>query len=287
MKGRRIFVCGLILAVVALWTFYPLWSYLFKDVFINSTHLDIGVFGDSYGALNTLFSGLAFTGIIVSIFLQSQELSETRKDINRQTKEFESQTLALKKQVFENTFFQLLSVFRTTTDGVYVNVFDDNGDVIEVINGRRAFTSLFKSHFNYVYIFDEDVPPIEIIREKYLSFDRRYGSSVGPYCRTLYQALKIIDDSEMDSSDKKMYANIVRAQLSLHELYIIFFCGLSEYGDGSFKFYLEKYEFFEHLPMNILPEKDGRLKMKDIVNLYNRRAYGKTNIEVINEFHAK
>ncbi|MBU2103599.1 hypothetical protein KKD95_01140 [Patescibacteria group bacterium] len=40
-----------------------------------------GLFGDSFGALNALFSGFAFLGIIYTIILQSQELGLQRKEL--------------------------------------------------------------------------------------------------------------------------------------------------------------------------------------------------------------
>ncbi|MGA6117407.1 hypothetical protein [Sphingobacterium anhuiense] len=43
--------------------------------------------GDSYGALNTLFSGFAFAGIIISIFSQNQELKLQRKELRLQRRE--------------------------------------------------------------------------------------------------------------------------------------------------------------------------------------------------------
>ncbi|MBI5790399.1 MAG: hypothetical protein HZA63_02880 [Rhodocyclales bacterium] len=40
-----------------------------------------GLFGDSYGALNALFSGLAFAGVIATLLLQRQELSYQREEL--------------------------------------------------------------------------------------------------------------------------------------------------------------------------------------------------------------
>ena len=49
-----------------------------------------GTFGDMFGALNALFAGLAFAGLIVAILLQREELklqrlelTETRKELSR------------------------------------------------------------------------------------------------------------------------------------------------------------------------------------------------------------
>lgn len=40
-----------------------------------------GQFGDVFGAANAFFSGLAFTGLIYTIFLQREELSLQRKEL--------------------------------------------------------------------------------------------------------------------------------------------------------------------------------------------------------------
>lgn len=40
-----------------------------------------GTFGDMFGAINALFSGLAFLGLIIALILQKKELEEQRKEI--------------------------------------------------------------------------------------------------------------------------------------------------------------------------------------------------------------
>jgi hypothetical protein len=61
--------------------------------------------GDSYGALNALFSGLAFAGVIVAILLQSaelrlqrEELEDTRQVMEKHAEAAEQQRVALKAQ---------------------------------------------------------------------------------------------------------------------------------------------------------------------------------------------
>lgn len=39
-----------------------------------------GVFGDSFGAVNALFSGLAFAGVVIALIIQTDELREARLD---------------------------------------------------------------------------------------------------------------------------------------------------------------------------------------------------------------
>ncbi|MDX8255243.1 hypothetical protein [Acinetobacter pittii] len=46
-----------------------------------------GSFGDSYGSLNTLFSGWAFALLLISLFMQRKELQEQRKELSAQREE--------------------------------------------------------------------------------------------------------------------------------------------------------------------------------------------------------
>ena len=43
-----------------------------------------GVFGDQYGALNALFSGIAFAVLVATVFLQRNELRATRREMREQ-----------------------------------------------------------------------------------------------------------------------------------------------------------------------------------------------------------
>jgi len=65
--------------IVVIWYNYPAFvRYIQPELGELSER---GQFGDSYGGLNTLFSGLAFLGIIVAIFLQMKELGLQRKEL--------------------------------------------------------------------------------------------------------------------------------------------------------------------------------------------------------------
>lgn len=123
-------IVSLFCFILLIWFTYPLWMkfsfHLLPDFGLEVPEIEnsekakiadkksfgelFGTFGDSFGALNTLFSGFAFAGIIISIFLQSKELKATREEVQEQKKEFERQTKIFKKQAFENTFFQMLNL---------------------------------------------------------------------------------------------------------------------------------------------------------------------------------
>ena len=62
---------------------------------------DVGVFGDQYGALNALFSGIAFAALVATVFLQRNELRATRREMREQNKtaKISAQALSLSNRV--------------------------------------------------------------------------------------------------------------------------------------------------------------------------------------------
>lgn len=57
-----------------------------------------GTYGDSYGSLNTLFSGLAFAILIISLFMQRQELQAQRQELEAQRNEIKESNAIADKQ---------------------------------------------------------------------------------------------------------------------------------------------------------------------------------------------
>ena len=58
-----------------------------------------GQFGDLFGSINALFSGLAFLGLIYAILLQRKELSLQREELKLQREEMAGSRAELKHQV--------------------------------------------------------------------------------------------------------------------------------------------------------------------------------------------
>ena len=69
-----------------------------------------GTAGDMFGGLTALFSGLAFAGLITTLFMQRQELSLQRKELGLQRNELAQTREVFQIQRFENTFFGLLKL---------------------------------------------------------------------------------------------------------------------------------------------------------------------------------
>ncbi|MFC4635768.1 hypothetical protein ACFO3O_17795 [Dokdonia ponticola] len=82
--SKRNIILG-ILFILALWVISALIIYFSFDL-----SADRGTFGDMFGAINSLFSGLALFGIIISILIQQNELNLQRKELSDTRLEFKT-----------------------------------------------------------------------------------------------------------------------------------------------------------------------------------------------------
>ncbi len=229
---------------------YLISYYLFPNDLCSS-----GLFGDMFGGINALFSGLAFVGIILTIYLQKRELSLqreelvlqreelvlTRKEIKGQKEQLEEQNKTLRHQNFENTFFQLLAHFNQIVEEI--TIITPHGTFNGRVNFQRWYSRIKK---RYV---DLKQPPSnlseqDLIKQVNKEFYNDHESSVGHYFRTLYSIFKYVHNSRVE--DKKFYTNIVRAQLSSYELFLIFYNCLSSLGEVKFKPLVERYGVLKH-----------------------------------------
>ncbi len=64
---------------------------LFLNWYLLHNSGDRGTFGDMFGVANALFSGLAFGGIIFTIYLQREDLKSTRVELKEAREEFRIQ----------------------------------------------------------------------------------------------------------------------------------------------------------------------------------------------------
>ncbi len=58
-----------------------------------------GQFGDLFGSVNALFSGLAFAGLLITVRLQQQQLSTQQQELKLQREEMASSRKELARQV--------------------------------------------------------------------------------------------------------------------------------------------------------------------------------------------
>lgn len=83
-----------IIFLISFFTIIYFWRNGLCSQFSTFWGLNLGMFGDYFGALNTLFAGLAFAGLIVTISQQSQDLKATREEIRLASEQYAMQTLS-------------------------------------------------------------------------------------------------------------------------------------------------------------------------------------------------
>lgn len=251
----------IVLFVVVLWLLN--WWYL-VDI------EDRGTFGDMFGGINALFSGLAFAGVIYAILLQRRELELQRRELELNRSELAGQREALtaqnatmERQSFESTFFQLL---RLHNEILAAMDFPARKQPTQVVTGRDCF-SAFRSEL--ARIWNKGLPEhmgsteLNRVNKTYLAFYNSRQADLGHYFRTLYNLIKFVDLSPVD--DKRIYTNLIRAQLSSDELFLLFYNCLSDLGADRFKPLIEKYALFNNLNRETLiePEKHSILYLSE------------------------
>ncbi len=211
-----------------------------------------------FGAVNALFSGLAFAGVIFAIFLQRHEIKLQRKELELQRKELaltrgelkgqkhqmEAQNKTLRTQSFENTFFQMLGLHNEIVENISHSWLNPN----VTRNGRDCLAFIYKE---FVYYNAKNLSGADdcSINKRYLHFYRDYEHLLGHYFRNMYNIVKFVKNNP--EKDKKLYTNLLRAQLSAPELALLFYNCLSNNGREKFKPLIEEFALLKNLPADI------------------------------------
>lgn len=213
-----------------------------------------GTFGDMFGAVNALFSGLAFVGIIFTIMLQRKELelqrnelSLTRRVMNGQKQEMAAQNATLVKQNFENTFFAMLRLHHEL-----INAMDSTNTAGTSLKGRDSFNGMY-SHLKHYWDTDPRIKTLKNDEEKrrliYERLSSKNESDMGPHYRSTKSLLDFIAQSQI--GNKPFYYTLVRDAFTNYELILIFYGCLARY-DEAFKKLIEEAALFKNLNNSLL-----------------------------------
>lgn len=218
-----------------------------------STLQDKGQFGDSFGVFTSLFSALAFGGVLFTLWYQHQTLLHNKRDADIRH--------------FESVLFNLISAYNSVVQDMDLhNVQTKNF----VASGRDCFYRYFVRNLRPAYKRLKAEQPngdeLELARSAYGGVWLRHRHNLSHYLRFLYNIFKYIDSAELSVDLKKKYTNIVRAQLSDYELLILFYNCLHKNGSERFKPLVERYAIFNNLPEDMLLNPTHR-------HLYSPSAY--------------
>lgn len=206
---------------------------------------DRGTFGEMFGAVNALFTGLAFAGLIITLYIEHREYKE--------------QNTTSKILRFENTLFNLLSIQLNITNNLYYS---------DGYNHHNEGENPFDFVYNKAIMFKENPQNMNIrgingyikSNDKISAYINAPGIEIfDHYFRHLYRIFKYIDESPLiKDQDRYNYTCIVRAQLSESELLMLFYNALNVKDDGEYKFknLIEKYALFNNIRKEKLARQD-------------------------------
>lgn len=241
---------ALFVGVLALWSAYWIWIIHHMP---GDKSAERGQFGDMFGGITSLFSALAFAGLLYTIFLQRQELSETRAVMINQEKQLSDQATTLRLQQFESTFFQLVSLHHEIVQGMATGN----------LQGRAVVKAMFE-RAGELYAENFLISAERLIRLLNRELQREFGYNLGHYFRNLYHIAKFVH--ETNPPEAKRYMSLLRAQLSHPELVLLFINALDPKYVG-WHTYIYAYALFEPMPQ-------WRFN-GEVLRLYNDvRAYG-------------
>ena len=230
-------------------TLYGL-AWLLTDKFISIPEYR-GLFGDKFGAVNALFSGLAFAGLIITLILQRKELSLQREELEQTRGEFVEQNRTQKRQRFENTYFNLVSLHQHITDNLEYEC-PDGADPFEA-KGREVFRKFYieKNNFNDTWGIKGFLKNKNV--EAFLDYKDIYRFN--HYFHSFDGILSYIDTSDLlENCERYQYVVMLRNTLSDSERSMLFYYYASS--GGWHKQMAEKYALFYDVHPNDLAKED-------------------------------
>ncbi|MEN4936421.1 putative phage abortive infection protein [Pantoea agglomerans] len=191
----------------------------------------LGTYGDFVGGLtNPIIGSIGFFALMITITLQIRQ--------NKRSSE----------QSYEASIFNLINLQNNIIENI-----DYSGHV-----KRSSFAKFLEDHTSSFNAIGVIILPVKIYSSAcyfYKIFNSNYNEYFGHYFRNLYTILKTIDNLPESFDRKKYYARILRAQLSMSELTILFLNCLPGVCDkGEYAELLIKYQMLEHLKISALTE---------------------------------
>ncbi|WP_059019370.1 putative phage abortive infection protein [Vibrio coralliirubri] len=217
-------------AVIAIGSYASLLIYLawpINEISINKA----GVFGDSFGILTSLFSALAFAGMIITILLQKEELGLQRQELADTRQEISAQKEILRTQSFNDNFYRLLDYYKDNLSQVVVFDKENNQQITGVSALKYLLDKFSEKQREYKRYYNPHDAQLMKVFEYHLFIDiQQILMKQGRYLRTLQSLLSLVEERTQD--DKSLYWNIIESQLTVHEVKYIFYHTLINSDEG-------------------------------------------------------
>lgn len=134
-----------------------------------STWIPPNEFGDMFGALTCLFSGIAIAGVIAMLRQQHEEMKETRDEFAAQTEQFEEQTKQFQKQIelardaqAWETFYRRVSIIQQLEASITVT-YKQTAGIARTDTGVEAIAYFYKENNRLIKAINEPTKKEKLI----------------------------------------------------------------------------------------------------------------------------
>ncbi|WP_269533277.1 hypothetical protein [Chitinimonas sp. BJYL2] len=187
-----------------------------------------GTFGDSFGALTSLFSGLGVAGLLATIFLQREELKLNRKELEETRKEIQLQNQTFHRARFEDAFYQMLTLYKENLRELSIRPHSEHSERIYGIEAISYLLTKFDKAWGKHNL--RTLPSEEKSRNEYLyilcsTIQSVFGKQTR-YVETLSSMLVLIEDESTPYGSKETYWRVLVSQLTVYEVKYLFYQAL-------------------------------------------------------------
>lgn len=245
-------VFTLIILVTSIWAI-PL--YLLESSPNTIKYAQKQEFVNIYTSLGALFSGLAFSGLLVTIYLQAkqmksqqEETEKNSKEIAKQNERLQQQENNLNQQRFENTFFELLKTFNSIVYSIEINFNNSQirgKDVFQIL--YKDFADNIKSNSSQKNVTEEN----KSLEEAFVKTFAQHQSNIGYYFHNLYSVIHFVDQAK-GINNKDFYIELILSQMTGYEYLFLFYYCLSSLGRPRFGALVEHYKILKFTPEEML-----------------------------------
>ncbi len=215
----------LILFIVSSWIIY--WVVILQNPNLKSWS-ERGTFGDMFGALNTLFSGLAFGGLIYAIFLQSRELGLQRLELSQTKEELAGQREQFMRQNFLTDYYNIINFITSHSNSVKLREKTAQGILQE--DGLNTFDILLTIYIeNYYNLYNDIVNENMRTKKAFNEFFQTYNTYLSPLIVALARLVELIN--RYNSEDKEYYLLLIDSMFSMSQKKIFKFYSIASVDD--------------------------------------------------------
>ncbi|WP_431090815.1 hypothetical protein [Paenibacillus sp. 8b26] len=237
---RKIYIVLIALGIFGVWAGSG-WAI---NTWINASYR--GTFGDMFGAVNALFSGLAFAGLIYTISVQRDELQEQKKAIEMQTEELSLQRQAIEMQTEELRMQReetARSADQLESQRNLMNLQIAMTTVNELIKSKNKRIDNIRYQINGQD--EKGILALTVLAKRSREMNRPIAKDdavLQGFYRSFFYTLQYIKELDLDKKQKKVLSNLLNMDTSDTEIYILYTAFANEQHE---LLLLKEFDFYE------------------------------------------